>query len=133
MTKDQKHSPSTGAASLSEFQIALNNFKLNRFAVVCVVILCLLYGSAIFADFLSPYSFKNEERNYSYCPPTSVKFMDKGALTRPYIHGVKLTFDEYYKRVYIVDTDKKYSIRFFVKGDEYKLLGLIPPARISPK
>lgn len=118
MTKDQKH--------FSEFQMALHNFKRNRFAVVCVGILCLLYGGAVFADFLAPYSFKNEDRNYSYCPPTSVKFTDNGKMARPYIHGTKLTFDENYKRVYIVDKDKKFPIRLFIKGDKYKFIGLIP-------
>ena len=63
---------------LSEFQIALNGFKRNRFAVACVIILCLLYGGAVFAGFLSPYSYKNENRNYSYCPPTSIKLIDQG-------------------------------------------------------
>jgi len=61
MTKDNKH--------ISEFRIALRNFKRNRFAVICVVVLGLLYAGAIFANFLSPYSYKNEDRNYSYCPP----------------------------------------------------------------
>ncbi|MCA9406679.1 MAG: ABC transporter permease, partial [Candidatus Omnitrophica bacterium] len=55
---------------LSEFQLALQNFKKNRLACVCVILLGLLYASAIFADFLSPYSYKNEKREYSYCPPT---------------------------------------------------------------
>jgi len=93
---------------ISEFQMALRNFKRNRFAMVCVVTLCLLYGGAIFAGFLSPYSFKNENRNYSYCPPTPLNFIDNGKLSWPYVYGIKLTFDEYYKRVYIIDKDKKY-------------------------
>jgi len=120
-----KHSSSSKTDSLSEFQIAMNNFKRNRFACVCVVILCLLYGSAIFAGFLSPYSFKNEDRNYSYCPPMPIKIFDHGTITRPYVEGVQLTFNEYYKRVYEVNPDKKYPIKFFVRGDEYKLFGII--------
>jgi len=126
MTKEDKHLSPSGTAPLSEFGIALRNFKRNRFAVICIVVLCLLYAGAIFADFLSPYSYKNEDRNYSYCPPIPVKIIDNGKLAWPFIHGIKLTFDEYNKRVYVVDTDKKYPIRLFVKGDEYKLLGLIP-------
>jgi len=118
MTQDNKH--------ISEFGIALRNFKRNRFAVFGVVVLCLLYASAIFADFLSPYSYKNEDRNYSYCPPTPVKIVDNGKLTWPYVNGIKLTFNDYNKRVYVVDADKKYPIRLLIKGDEYKLLGLIP-------
>ena len=118
MTKHNKH--------MSEFQIALASFKHNRMAVACVIVLCLLYAGSIFADFLSPYSFKNEDRNYSYCPPTQIKFVDQGRISWPYVQGVKLTFDEYYKRVYTVDAAKKYPLNFFTKGDEYKLFGFIP-------
>jgi len=118
MIKDNQH--------ISEFGMALRNFKRNRFAVICVVTLCLLYASAIFADFLSPYSYKNEDRNYSYCPPIPIKIFDSGKLAWPFINEIKLTFDEYNKRVYIVDTEKKYPLRLFTKGDEYKLLGFIP-------
>lgn len=121
MIKEQKH--------LSEFQIALLRFKKDRLAVACAAVLCLLYGGAVFAGFLSPYSFKNEDRNYSYCPPTPVHVADNGRITWPYVYGIKLTFDEYYKRVYAVDTSRKYPIRFFAKGEEYKLFGLIPLRR----
>jgi len=118
MTKPIKHH--------SEFQLAIRQFKSNRVTVVCVITLGLLYSSAIFADFLSPYSYKNEQRSYSYAPATVIKFMDQGKLTRPYIHGMKLTFNEYHRRIYARDEEVKYPVRFFVKGDSYKLLGFIP-------
>ena len=102
--KENKH--------FSEFQIALQSFKKNRMAVFCVVILCLLYVGAIFAGFLSPYSYKTEDRNYSYCPPTKIQFADQGKLSWPYIYGIKLTFNEYYQRVYTIDTAKKYSLKW---------------------
>ena len=88
---------------LSEFQLALQNFKKNRLACVCVILLGLLYASAIFADFLSPYSYKNEKREYSYCPPTPVHFFDENGLTWPYVNGITLTFNEYHKREYVID------------------------------
>jgi len=121
MIKEQKHQ--------SEFQIALDGFKRNRFAVACVVILCLLYVGAIFADFLAPYSFKNEDRNYSYCPPTKIHFTQNGKLSWPYVQGIDLTFNEYYRRVYVPDVSKKYPLQFFAKGDSYKLFGIIPAGR----
>lgn len=114
---------------LSEFQIAIGNFKRNRLAVACVVILCLLYAGAIFADFLAPYSFKDESRGYSYCPPTQIKIVDDGKIVWPYVQGIQLTFDKYYKRVYIVDANQKYPIRFLAEGNKYKFLGFIPAKR----
>jgi len=113
-------------ASDSEFRISMRVFLKNKIAVVCVVLLGLLYFSAIFADFLSPYSFKTENRQYSYSSPTKVHIFDQGKLTRPFVYGIKLTFNEYHKRIYQEDRSKKYPIQFFVKGDQYKLFYLIP-------
>lgn len=115
-----------GQKSLSEFQIALRNFKKNRWALVSVYVLFILYGAAVFADFLSPYSFKNEDRSYSYCPPTKIHFMQDGKLSWPFIYGMELTFDQYHKRVYKVNEKEKYPLRFFAEGDEYQFLGMAP-------
>jgi len=91
--------------------------------------LFLLYFSAIFAEFLSPYSYKNEERNFSYSPPTPVHFMKDGKVTRPFVYGFKLTFNEFHKRIYVIDKEREYSIQLFLKGDQYKFLGFIPMDR----
>ena len=113
--------------SLSQFQIALRNFKRNRPAVGCAMSLLVLYLGAFLADFLSPYSFKNEDRKYSYCPPTSIDLVgERGRITWPYVKGRHLTFDQFHKRIYEVDATQKYPLRVFVKGDEYKFLWLIP-------
>lgn len=122
--KNQSH------VSRSEFQIAIDHFKQNRFAVSCVVILCLLYGGALFAGFLAPYSYKDENRNYSYCPPTPVHFTDNGKISWPYVYGIKLTFNDVYKRVYTTDTHQKYPLKFFVKDKGYRLFGVEEGGRI---
>ena len=113
--------------SLSQFQIALKRLQRNRLAMVCVVILALFYFGAVFADFLSPYSYQNEDRNFSYCPPMKVQFFDEQGRARwPYVRGYYFTFDESHKRVYTMDKFKKYPIKIFTKGDAYKLFGFIP-------
>lgn len=112
--------------SVSEFQMAMQTFGKNRMAVFCVAILFILYLSAIFAGFLSPYSYANEERKFSYCPPTKIHFFDEGRPSWPFVYGIQLTYGEYHKRVYAEDRTQKFPIKLFNKGDEYKLLGLIP-------
>ncbi|VAX35387.1 Oligopeptide transport system permease protein OppC (TC 3.A.1.5.1) [hydrothermal vent metagenome] len=114
---------------LSEFELALRQFKKNRMAVVCVTVLGLLYFSAIFADFLSPYSYKNEERSYSYAPVTPIQLFDNGKPVWPFVYGIKLTFNEYNRRIYVTDQKSKYPLKIFSKGDSYKLLGFIPSDR----
>ncbi len=120
MTKQQKEK------HYSEFQLAIRQLKRNRLAMACFWILVLLYTSAIFADFLSPYSYDNENRRYSYCPPMTIHFFDeKGQLQRPFVYGYHFTFDQNYKRVYQIDKSQKFPIKFFVEGDSYRLLGVV--------
>lgn len=114
---------------LSEFQLAMRSFKSSRPAMAALVVLSGLYLSALFADFLSPYLFSNEEREYSYCPPTPIRFFSEGKLVRPYVYGMKTWFDENHRRIYEPDKEKRYPIRFLVKGDAYKFLGLISADR----
>lgn len=118
MTKERK--------SLSQFQLAMRHFGKNRVAIACLVTLVLLYLAAAFADFLSPYSYDNEDRNHSYCPPMAIKFFDKNGLSRPYVEGYYFTFDHFHKRVYVLERTHKYPVQIFTKGDEYKLLGFLP-------
>ena len=110
----------------SQFQLALQRFRGNKTAMACVFILGFLYFSAVFAEFLSPYSYKDEQRQYSYCPPTPVHFFDQGRLTWPYVYGLQLSFNEFYKREYVTDVNTKYRVKLFASGESYKLLGLIP-------
>ena len=95
--------------------------------MVCVFILGIFYGSALFADFLSPYSYDNEDRNYSYCPPMKVHWVDAaGRFTGPQVYGMTLKFDEYHKRIFVEDNSQRFPVRLFVQGDPYKFLGFIP-------
>ena len=123
---EAKHKEVKVPPGRSQLGLALGAFRSNRPAVACVGLLVLLYATAVFAGFLSPYSFKTEDRLYSYAPPTPVRILDEDGLTRPFVYGMELTFDKNHQRVYRIDKAKKYPVRLFTKGDEYKFLGLIP-------
>lgn len=116
----------TNEKHFNEFQIALRGFTRNRLAVGCACVLLVLYAGALLAGFFAPYSFQNEDRNYSYAPPTPVKFFDGGRFIGPYVPGMRLTFNEYNARIYRINAEEKYPVRFFVPGDEYRLLGIFP-------
>ena len=113
--------------SLSQFQSAMVTFRRNRMAMVCAGVLIMLYFSAAFAGFLSPYSYDNEDRDYSYCPPMKIHLINtQGKLTWPYVNKMTLSFDQFHKRVYTEDVSESFPIKLFVKGDPYKILGIIP-------
>ncbi len=111
---------------LSEFQLALRRFTRNRLAVWCVYALLILYAATLGAGFLAPYSFHNEDRNYSYAPPTPIQWSKNGRSVWPQALATQLTFNEYNARVYTIDPTIKYPIKFLVKGDEYRWLGIFP-------
>ncbi len=111
----------------TQFQIAVMTFRQNRLAMICFWVLCLLYLGTFFADFLAPYSYKNEDRNFSYSHPTPLQFFDEqGQFRWPFIYGLQISFNEYHRRIYTVDPSQKYPLKFLMKGDPYRFLGLFP-------
>ncbi len=106
------------------------HLRRNRLALSGLIILALLYGGGIFADFLSPYSYRDENRDYSYCPPTPVRLVDQaGRWQGPFIYGVTMDFDRYHRRVYRIDPGQTYPVRLFIKTEPYKFLGLVTLSR----
>ena len=115
------------ALGSTQWQRAMTQFCTNRFAVVCLIVLALIHGAAIFADFLAPYSFSNEERTFSYAPPSKIHVIDENGQWRsPFIYGSRIVFDQYHKREYQDQIEQKYPLQLFVKGDSYKILWLVP-------
>lgn len=107
--------------------MALVPFKKNRMAMGCFYILCGLYLAVSFADFLSPYSFENEDRNYTACQPTPIHFFnEKGKFTWPFVYAYQGKLNVNHQRIYEPQKNRKFRFRFFVKGDQYKFLWIIP-------
>ncbi len=110
----------------SQFSLAIESFSKHRSALFCFYVLVALYACAIFADFISPYHFDNEDREYSYCPATAIEFVDQGHLSLPFVYGRTLKFDANHQRQYIVDKTQKYPLRLLTKGH---LFGVDTPGR----
>jgi len=107
--------------------ITLEAFGRHKAALACFWVLVALYAAAAFAPVLAPYHFADEERGYSYCPPTPVEFLDNGRLAAPFVYGRQLTFDENHRRVYLIDKTKKYPLRFLGGG---RLFTVEEPGRL---
>ncbi|PIQ88415.1 MAG: ABC transporter permease [Candidatus Omnitrophica bacterium CG11_big_fil_rev_8_21_14_0_20_42_13] len=127
--------------SRSQFRLALSHLKRSRASMISLFILLVLYAAAIFTDFIVPYAYDDEERLFSYAPPSRVHFFDDaGKLRPPFIYAKTIELDEYRRRVYREDKEKIYPLKFFAKREKYKflflfgfdrcLLGVDKPARI---
>jgi len=99
----------------------------NRVAMFCLWTLGILYALAILADVISPYAYQDEDRNYSYCPPTAIEWIDHGRLVHPFVYGRTLTFDATHRRVYRKNRQQIYPLRFLEKG---RLFTVDAPGRL---
>ncbi len=97
----------------------------NKISCIALIILGMFYISALFAPFLSPYPYDEDDVLYSYSPPTKIHFFDSSTKHfGPFIYKQSYEVNEYYKRVYYEDKSKVYPIKLFSKGFSYKIFGI---------
>lgn len=103
-------------------------FRKHRMAVVSGIVLIAFYTIALFAGFFSPYDPLDFDADYKFVPPMHVTFINAdGQFTlRPGVHGlISHRNPETLRYSYEVDKSTWYPIHFFVKGNSYKLLGVV--------
>jgi peptide/nickel transport system permease protein len=109
---------------LSQREKVWRRFLRRRVAVVGGMVVLALYLAAACADFLAPYTRDERFVQYLYAPPQLPKYDPQIGL---YVNGlVRETDLETLRTTYTPDESVKAPIHFFVKGQPYKLLGLIP-------
>jgi peptide/nickel transport system permease protein len=104
-------------------------FRKNRLAVIGGIILIIYYVTCIFfAEFFAPYT-KERESEFIEARPTYFQFVDDAGnfSLRPFVYGLEEKIDVLKRtRSFEYDRTVKHPIYFFVRGDPYKLLGIIP-------
>lgn len=102
-------------------------FRQHRLALVSLVFLVGLSVAAIFADFISPYTPSSIDRLHTFSPPRAVHLFHEGEFKGPFIYALKRARDPETARVtYEPDYEEVLPIRWFVRGEHYRLLGLFP-------
>lgn len=110
---------------LSQGQLIWRRFRRHRLGIFGSGVVIVLVLLALFADFLGPYSPGTKHKSLSYAPPTPVHFFRDGQWVGPFVYGIKRERDpRTFETVYREDLSRIYPLKFFVHGDEYKLLGL---------
>jgi peptide/nickel transport system permease protein len=113
----------------SQWVLIWRRFRRHRLAMIGGGILVVMYTLAIFAPFVSPYTANKKFNDALNSPPTPLHLDDGdgGFGIRPFVYGMKKEIDpNTLQRKYTPDLNKKYYVEFFIKGEEYKLLGIIP-------
>ena len=124
--------PVQGASSESYFQLVWRRFRKSKPAIIGGFIVLLLAILAIFAEFFAPYPLRMTNAHNAFIPPTRVHFFDdeSGFHLRPFVYLQVVEIDpKTFLPRWTEDKTQLYPVQFFVKGWEYKLLGLIPMDR----
>ena len=114
----------------SQWKLIWWKFRRHKLAMAAGVVVIAIYAIAAFAEFFQVAPPDQYAARYTYAPPQTVHFMDTSSGTPKfglYVNGYKSVIDSFsLRRTFTVDPEQKIPFRFFAKGFEYKLLGIIP-------
>jgi peptide/nickel transport system permease protein len=115
---------SAGPAATSQGRLVWRKFRKHKLAMAGLVITALIYLVALFAEFVAPVSSGTLDAEYTYAPPQRIH-VDWGEGL--YVHGYTSEVDpETFEITFEVDESQRIPIGFFVKGEPYRLAGLVP-------
>lgn len=97
----------------------------NRKIGSWLVLLVLLHLGILFAAFVSPYDPAAQNRDLPFAPPARIHFVDaRGHFHwRPFVYLWVARPDSFNE--YDESHDREYPLRFFVRGEEYALGGVL--------
>jgi peptide/nickel transport system permease protein len=113
----------------SQWQLMWWKFRRHKMAMVGLALLGIFMIFVLFAEVVSPYPPFQRDPQYVAGAPMSPRFFEEDGTfhLRPFVYGRKTERDMVTLQLkHAVDTSQIWPIRFFVHGEPYKLLGLIP-------
>ncbi|NOT35728.1 MAG: ABC transporter permease [Candidatus Eisenbacteria bacterium] len=113
----------------SPARIFWQQFRKSPVAVTGGAILLALYGLALFAPFVSPYSPEEMDRNRFYHAPQALHFRDASGRFSAWPHAFPTRIADPRAFRYEEDPAGATPLRLFVKGARYHWLGVIPMDR----
>ncbi len=114
----------------SQWRLMWWKLKRHKLAMVSSLILLLIYFSALFCGFLSPYNLHSRHIDFIYAPPQQIHFFHENQFVGPFVYGLEYRLNmENLKREYKSNTNDIQKLRFFCKGDQYKFWELVNTER----
>jgi peptide/nickel transport system permease protein len=122
LTPDVESPTDARALVESPGRILWRRLKRQRTALVGGIILMVLYVVALFAGFIAPYGYERQDKESYFHPPTALRIQGWWPAVQRY-EPAEGSF-----KYTAVKGDAK-PLRFFVRGESYNFLGLIPAHR----
>jgi len=109
----------------SPARVGWEAFRANRVAVAGAVLLAVFHTLALLAPFVAPYAQDSLDRSRFYHPPQSVHWRDPAGRfhLRPFVYGTRSGAGTF---AYRADPAQVVPLRFLVRGERYRLLGVLP-------
>ncbi len=107
----------------SQWELIRWRFGRHKLAVISLILLIVLYLTAIFSEFVAPYATDTRFESFAQSSPTKVHWIrPNGGGFGPYVMGVKKVLNkDTFVYDFVEDPSKIIPIKFFVHGDEYKM------------
>jgi peptide/nickel transport system permease protein len=124
------------ARSASQWRLVWRRFRKHKLAMAGSVVVVLIYFVVLFAELLAPAVTSSQHEQYAYAPPQKLHYYSQDSGLGMYVYGYDVKRDpETFELTFTVDESDKIPVGLFVRGDEYRLWGLIPMDRhlIGPK
>ena len=121
-------SDAKGPTGTTVGQLMWRRFRRNRLGFVSGIFVLALYTVMLAAEFFAPYVHTSTHNAFTNAPPQAVRWLhDGGFMWRPFVYPISGELDRVrFRRTYTQDTERPMPIRFFVRGDPYRLFGVIP-------
>lgn len=111
----------------SQWTLMKRKLMAHKLARVSMLVLGILYLTALFGQFIAPYGLEDYSSDYKNASPTTIYWTHEGKFIGPHVYEMTYVMNkETFKREWTQDLSTPYPIRLFVRGTEYKLFGLIP-------
>lgn len=111
-------------STLSQWQLIRLRFLQHRLAVVSLFVLLGLYLVAFLAELFAPHGTHWKSVDHLYCPPQTVRFSISDGL---HVLAMERMVDrETLRNYYLEKDDVKVPLRFFARGEPYRLWDILP-------
>jgi peptide/nickel transport system permease protein len=108
----------------SQWKLMWWRFRKHKLAMISGVVILFIYIVALFAEFFAPFPPAQTSTQMTYAPPQTLVLFDEDGFN-PHVMGYKSELDPVaLRRTFVIDEEAKIPVRLFVRGHEYKLLGL---------
>lgn len=121
--------PVRGLGNESQWQLTWRKFVRHRLGVAGGIVVLLIYVVALIPEFLAPVTLEAYNPRYTLAPPQPFALgvqVEGDWQFRPHVKGYEAVIDyNSGRRIFTISDEEIIDIGLFVRGEPYRLLGLI--------